>query len=85
MGILGSTTRCKNKGIVSVSDLMDLDKDSINQITSSLQNIGGCIPNPHPGAASGATIPMPPICFGPKSQKHLLSTCDLVHFYEMVR
>ena len=61
----------QNKGIVFVSDLTEFDKDSIKQVTLNLQSLGGCTPNPHPGAASGSTIPMPPFCFGPKSLKHL--------------
>ena len=71
-----------NEGITTVDDLMDFDKDTIQQVAESLRRPGGRIPDPTPNSAPGAKIPTPPLVFGAKSQKQLLAACDIVRYYE---
>ena len=73
-----------NEGIEHVHDLSDFDKDTITQVADNLRRPGGRIPNPDPNAAPGSTIAQPPFVFSAKSQKRLLSACDLVRFYAMI-
>ena len=73
-----------NEGISTVSDLVDFDKDSLQQIASNLRRPGGRIPDPDPNAPRGATIPTPPFVFGAKSQMRLGVACNLVRFYETI-
>jgi hypothetical protein len=68
----------QNEGIESVDDLIDFDKDTLQQVADNLRRPGGRIPHPTLGAAPGATIPTPPFVFGAKSQKRLLAACDIV-------
>jgi hypothetical protein len=72
----------QNEGIETVDDLIDFDKDTLQQVADNLRRPGGRIPDPTPGAAPGATIPTPPFVFGAKSQKRLLAACDIVRYYE---
>ena len=67
-----------------VTDLVDFDKDSLQQLADNLRRPGGCVQDPNPGAPAGATIPTPPFVFGAKSQKHITFACDLVRFYSTV-
>ena len=71
-----------NEGIVTPDDLLDFDKDSIEQIAKNLRSPSDRIPNPDPAAPPGSTIPRPPYVFGAKSQKRLLEACDLIRYYE---
>jgi hypothetical protein len=73
------------EGIESINDLADFDKDALQQLADNLRCPGGCIPDPNPAAAAGATIPTPPFVFGTKSQKRLAVACDLVRYYNTVR
>jgi hypothetical protein len=57
------------EGIESINDLADFNKDALQQLADNLRRPGGCIPDPNPAAAAGATIPTPPFVFGAKSQK----------------
>lgn len=85
MGIPHSTViQLRAEGIQAVGDLVDFDKDTLQQIADNLRRPGGRIPDPAPNAPEGATIPTPPFVFGAKSQKRLLVACDLVRFYETV-
>ena len=68
------------KGIEAVTDLVDFDKDSLQQLADNLRRPGGRVPDPNPGAPAGATIPTPPFVFGAKSQKRITVACDLVRF-----
>ena len=70
------------EGIVSPTDLVDFDKDTIEQVAKNLRNPSDRIPNPDPNAAAGSTIPRPPYTFGAKSQKRLLEACDYVRYCE---
>jgi hypothetical protein len=73
----------QNEGIPNVYDLTDFDKDTlVQQVADNLRCPGGRIPDPTVGAAAGATIATPPFIFGAKSQKHLLSACNIVRYYE---
>ena len=72
----------QNKGITTITDLVDLDKDTIKQIADNLRRPGGWIQYPTPGAAAGATIPTPPFLFGAIYQKCLLTACDLMRYYD---
>ncbi len=73
-----------NEGISTVDDLIDFDKDTLDQVAENLRRPGDRIPNPDPNAAPGSTIARPPYTFGAKSQKRLLVACDLVRFYDTV-
>ena len=66
------------EGIVTVGDLAEFDKDSLQQLADNLRRPGGRIPDPNPNADPGATIPTPAFTFGVKSQKRLLAAADLV-------
>ena len=65
-------------GIITVGDLADFNKDSLQQLADNLRRPGGRIADPYPAAAAGATIPTPAFVFGAKSQKRLGVACDLV-------
>jgi hypothetical protein len=79
MGIPNETViQLQAEGISTVDDLIDFDKDTLHQVADNLRRPGGRVPDPTPGAAVGATIPIPPFVFGAKSQKRLLSACDIV-------
>jgi hypothetical protein len=82
MGIPNDTViQLQAEGITTVDDLVDFDKDTLQQVAGSLRRPGGRVPDPTPGAAAGATIPTPPFVFGAKSQKRLLAACDIVRYY----
>ena len=72
------------EGIVTVGDLADINKDSLQQLADNLRKPGGWIADPNPTAAAGATIPTPAFVFGVKSQKRLGVVCDLVWYYDTV-
>ena len=72
------------KGITSVSDLVDFNKDSLQQLADNLRRPGGRILDPNPTAQPGSTIPTPPFVFGAKSQRHIAVACDLVKYYRTV-
>ena len=44
------------EGIDGVEDLTDFDKDTIEQIASTLRRPSGRAPDHNPGAAAGATV-----------------------------
>ena len=58
-----------NEGISTVDDLMDFDKDSLEQVANNLRRL--------PGGAAAFT-------FGAKSLKRLIIACDLIRYYETV-
>ena len=72
------------EGIKAVTDLVEFDKESLQQLADNLRCPGGCVPDPNPGAPASATIPTPPFIFGAKSQKRIAVACDLVRFYTTV-
>ena len=85
MGIPHATVlQLQSKGITLVSDLVDFNKDSLQQLADNLRHPGGCIPDPNPGAPPGSTIPTPPFVFGAKSQRRITVACDLVKYYTTV-
>ena len=67
----------QDKGIMRPDNLVDFDKDTIKQIADNLRRLAGCIPDPTPGAAAGATIPTPPFM-------RLMAATKLVRYYAMV-
>ena len=69
------------KGITSVSDLTDFNKDSLQQLADNLRRPGGHVPDPNPAAQPGSTIPTPPFVFGAKSQRQIAVVCNLVNYY----
>ena len=82
MGIPHTTVlQLQSEGITLVSDLVDFNKDSIQQLADKLRSPGGHVPDPNPGAPPGSTIPTPPFVFGAKSQRHISVACDLVKYY----
>ena len=60
----------ENEGIMTVEDLVEFNKYTIQQVADSLRRPGG------------ATIPKVPFVFGENPQKRLLTTCDIVRYYE---
>ena len=69
-----------NEGIVMVEYLAEFYKNSLKQIDDNLRIPGGRIPDPTPGAAAGATIPMPPF----RSHTRLEVAGNLIRFYETI-
>ena len=85
MGIPHATVmQLQSKGITLVADLVDFDKDSLQELVDNMRHPGGCVPDPNPGAPPRSTIPTPPFVFGAKSQKHIAIACDLVKYYTTV-
>ena len=75
--------KLKQEGITLPSDLIDFNKDSIDQIAKNLRNPGDRIEHPNAELAKqGQTIPRPPYVFGAKSQKRLLEACAIVRYYQ---
>jgi hypothetical protein len=72
------------EGIGSVDDLVDFDKDTIEQIAANLRRPAGRVPDPNPAAAAGFTVPTPPFVFGAKSQQRLITAAKLVRYYDTV-
>jgi predicted RecB family nuclease len=69
MGIPNKTVaQLQQEGTTTVNDLVDFDKDTMEQIAANLRRPAGRIPDPNPCAAPGATIPTrPSFVFGAKS------------------
>jgi hypothetical protein len=85
MGIPNVTVvQLQREGIVSIDDLVDFDKDTIEQIAANLRRPAGRVPDPNPAAAAGATVPTPPFVFGAKSQQRLTIAGKLVRYYDTV-
>ena len=85
MGIPHATmVQIQQEGIQSVADLVDFEKQSLQQLADNLRKPGGRIADPDPNAPLGATIPMPAFTYGAKSQKRLTVACDLIRFYQTV-
>ena len=85
MGIPNVTVvQLTEEGIAGVDDLVEFDKDTIEQIAANLRRPAGKVPDPNPGAAVGATIPTPPFVFGAKSQQRLIQSTKLIRYYDTV-
>ena len=85
MGIPNVTVvQLENEGITGVDDLVEFDKETIEQIAANLRRPAGRVPDPNPGAAAGATIPTPPFVFGAKSQQRLIQSTKLLRYYDTV-
>ena len=83
MGILDETVvQLGNEGITTLDNLVDFEKETIQQVADSIQRLGGRILYPTPNASPRATIPTPLFVFGEKSHKRLLAACDMVRYYE---
>ena len=55
MGISNeAVVQLQQEGIMTVDDLVDFDKDTIEQISANLRRPAGRIPDPNPAAAPGA-------------------------------
>ena len=65
--------------------IFDFDKDTIQQVADNLQRPGGRIPDPTSKKLTGATILIPHFFLGEKSQKQLLTACDIVRYYNTTR
>jgi hypothetical protein len=85
MGLPNATVvQLQEEGIDTVDDLVDFEKDSIEQIAANLRRPAGRIPDPNPAAAVGATVPTPPFVFGAKSQQRLITAAKLIRYYDTV-
>ena len=72
------------EGITGIQDLADFDKDTLQQLADNLRKLAGCVPDPNPAAAAGATIPTPSFVFSAKSQHHISLACEIVCYYNAV-
>ena len=72
------------KGIMTISDLADFEKETLQQMADNLRKPGGRVPDPNPAAAAGATIPTPPFVFSAKLQHRLTVVCELVRYYNTI-
>ena len=89
MGIPHTTmVQMQVEGIQSIADLVDFEKDSLQQLANNLRKHGGRIADPDPNTPAGATIPTPiptPIFkYGAKLHKRLTVACDLIRYYQTV-
>ena len=79
MGIPHETViQLQAEGITNVENLIDFDKDTLQQVANNLRRPGGRIPDPTLNAQPRASIPTRSFVFGAKSQKRLQAACDLV-------
>ena len=72
------------EGLVSVSDLLEFDKDSFKEVVDNLRRPGGRIPNPDVHPPDGSTIPQPPFQIGAKSVMRFVAASKIVRYYETV-
>jgi hypothetical protein len=85
MGIPNETVvQLQQEGITTIDDLVDFDKDTMEQIAANLRRPAGRIADPNPTAAPGATIPTPSFVFGAKTQKRLITASTLLRYYTTV-
>jgi hypothetical protein len=85
MGIPQATViQLQAEGVNNVEDLIDFDKDTIEQVAASLRRPAGRVPDPNPAAAVGATIPTPPFVFGAMSQHRMVHASNLMKCYGTV-
>ena len=85
MGIPHATVlQLQSEGVTSVSDLVDFNKDLLQQLADNLRHPGRCVLDPNPTAQPGSTIPTPPFVFDAKSQRCIAIACDLVKYYKAV-
>ena len=85
MGIPNETVvQLQQEGITTTDDLVDFDKDTMEQIAANLRRPAGRIADPNPAAAPGATIPTPSFVFGAKTQKRLITASTLLRYYTTV-
>jgi hypothetical protein len=76
MGIPHATViQLQQEGIITVDDIADFDKDTIEQLAANLCRPAGRVPDPN---QAGVTIPTPPFVFGAKSQMRLMTAAKLV-------
>ena len=63
MGIPQATVaQLQIEGITTISDPVDFEKETLQQMADNLRKPRGRVPDPNPAAAAGATIPTPPFC-----------------------
>jgi hypothetical protein len=80
-----TVVQLQQQGIDNVHNLVDFDKDTVEQIAADLRRPAGRTPfDPNPAAAAGATIPTPPFVFGAKSQPRLIYAAKLVRHCDAV-
>ena len=85
MGILQvMVAQLQIEGITTISDLVDFEKETLQQMVDNLRKPEGRVPDPNPAAAAGATIPTPPFVFSAKLQHHLTVACELVWYYNTI-
>ena len=85
MGLPNATVvQLQQEGIDNVDDLVDFEKDTVEQIAANLRRPAGRIPDPNPAAAVGATVPTKPFVSGAKSQQRLINAAKLVRYYDTV-
>ena len=85
MGIPQATVaQLQIEGVMTISDLADFEKETLQQMADNLRKPGGQVPDPNPAAAAGATILTPPFVFSAKSQHHLTVACELVCYYNTI-
>jgi hypothetical protein len=79
MGIQNETVvQLQQERITTVDNLVDFDKDTVEQIATNLRRPAVRIPDPNPAAAPGATIPTPSYVFGSEEVDHGLNALALL-------
>ena len=76
--------KLQEEGIRDIDNLVNFDKDTLEQVADNLQHPGGHVPDPYCGATRGSTILNPPFFFRAKSQMRLLLVYDLMRYYGMM-
>jgi hypothetical protein len=85
LGIPHATVvQLQTEGVNDADDLVDFNKDAIEQIAADPGRPAGRTPDPNPAAAAGVKIPMPPFVFGAKSQQRLSHAAKLVRCCDAV-
>ena len=80
------------EGISEATELIDFNKDTLQNIADNIFCPGGNFPDPNHIAPAPftvsphpvTTITTPPFVFGTKYQKTLLLACDLIWLYETI-
>ena len=67
-------------GLTDISDLVDIDKSILKQISENLRLLGGRVPKPDQQIDAHATILTPKFLFGANSQFWLQTSIDITKY-----
>ena len=69
------------RGIEDIDSIVDFNKYTLKQVEYNLRRLGGWVPDPDSRATRVAMIPNPMFVFRAESKMHLLTACNLMHYY----